>query len=79
MVAGAWFFQSPLLYMGISKNRDTPKWMVKIMENPMNKWMIWGYHYFGNTLMYLNILYTHIEKNDDDESNKWLTHQLTVD
>ena len=19
-----------------------PKWMVKIMENPMNKWMIWG-------------------------------------
>ena len=19
----------------------TPKWMVKIMENPMNKWMIW--------------------------------------
>ena len=45
--------------------------------------------------MYLNILYTHIiEKHDDDsiylythmciqqrrdESNKWLTHQLTVD
>ncbi len=23
-----------------------PKWMVKIMEDPMNKWMIWGYHYF---------------------------------
>ncbi len=24
-----------------------PKWMVKIMENPMNKWMIWGFsHYF---------------------------------
>ena len=20
--------------------------MVKIMENPMNKWMIWGYSYF---------------------------------
>ena len=19
------------------------------MENPMNKWMIWGYHIFGNT------------------------------
>ena len=19
-----------------------PKWMVKIMENPMNKWMNWG-------------------------------------
>ncbi len=26
-----------------------PKWMVKIMENPMNKWMIWGYFFFGNT------------------------------
>ena len=25
------------------KNRGkTPKWMVKIMENPMHKWMIWG-------------------------------------
>ena len=34
--------------MGVSKNRGIlpPKWMVKIMENPMNKWMIWGYHYF---------------------------------
>ena len=29
-------------YMGVSKNRGTPKWMVRIMENPMNKWMIWG-------------------------------------
>ncbi len=30
--------------MGVSKNRGgPPKWMVKIMENPMNKWMIWGY------------------------------------
>ncbi len=28
--------------MDVSKNRGTPKWMVKIMENPMNKWMIWG-------------------------------------
>ena len=28
--------------MGVSKNGGTPKWMVKIMENPMNKWMIWG-------------------------------------
>ena len=31
-----------LINMGVSKNRGTPKWMVKIMENPMNKWMIWG-------------------------------------
>ena len=30
--------------MGVSKNSGTPKWMVYkfIMENPMNKWMIWG-------------------------------------
>ena len=28
--------------MGVFKNNGTPKWMVKIMENPMNKWMIWG-------------------------------------
>jgi len=21
--------------MGVSKNRDTPKWMVKILENPI--------------------------------------------
>ena len=42
-----------LIYMGVSKNSGTPKWMVKIMENPMNKWMIWGAHpYFGgNTHM----------------------------
>ncbi len=32
--------------MGVSKNKGTPKWMVKIMEHPMNKWMIWGYPYF---------------------------------
>ena len=35
--------------MDVSKNRGwfPPKWMVKIMENPMNKWMIWGFsHYF---------------------------------
>ena len=25
---------------------NTPKWMVKIMENPINPWMIWGYPYF---------------------------------
>ena len=37
-------------HIGVSKNRGTPKWMVKIMENPMNKWMIWGVNttIFGN-------------------------------
>ena len=29
-----------------------PKWLVKILENPMNKWMIWGFsHIFGNAHM----------------------------
>ena len=28
--------------MGVSKNSAIPKWMVKIMENPMNKWIILG-------------------------------------
>ena len=43
----------PLAPVGVSKNRGTPKWMVKIMENPMNKWMIWGENppIFGNTHM----------------------------
>ena len=26
---------SRCLYIGVSKNRGTPKWMVKIMENPI--------------------------------------------
>ena len=28
--------------MGVSKNRGSPKWMVKIMENPIKMGMIWG-------------------------------------
>ena len=27
---------------GVSKTSGIPKWMVKIMENPYSKWMIWG-------------------------------------
>ena len=30
--------------LGVSVNGGTPKWMVKIMENPINPWMIWGKH-----------------------------------
>ena len=35
-------------YMGVSKNRGfPPKWMVKIMENPIKHRIIWGEtHYF---------------------------------
>ncbi len=42
---------SAYFHVGVSKNRGIPKWMVKIMENPMNKWMIWGVIlplFFGN-------------------------------
>ena len=45
--------------MGGSKNNaGPPKWMVKIMENPMNKWMIWGGKtpIFGNTVKELVFL-----------------------
>ncbi len=39
-----YFFQSYASIWVFPKiNRGgPPKWMVKIMENPMNKWMIWG-------------------------------------
>ena len=38
------------LHLGVSKNIRTPKWMVKIMENPTNTSMIWGENppIFGN-------------------------------
>ena len=35
------------IYMGVSKNRGTPKWMVKIMENPLKMDDLGGKtHYF---------------------------------
>ena len=56
-LTGRLFFLQPWgnLLLGVSKDRSTPKWMVKIMENPMNKWMIWGETptIFGNTLLKL--------------------------
>ena len=45
-----------LHYMGVSKNRCTPKWMVKIMEKTLFfNGMIWGerYHYFWKTSIYV--------------------------
>ena len=36
-----------IIYMDVSKNRGTPKWMVKIMENPINMgWFGWVSPYF---------------------------------
>jgi len=37
--------------MVVSKYRGTPKWMVKIMENPIFQWRIWG----GETTILGNI------------------------
>ena len=34
-----------VVYLGVSKHRGTPKWMV-YDGKPYSKWMIWGYHYF---------------------------------
>ena len=37
----------------------TPKWMVKVMENPIKMddyWMIWGYHYFWKHPFGKNVL-----------------------
>ena len=38
-----------MLHMGVSKTRDTPKWMVKIMENPIKMDDFGGTIIFGNT------------------------------
>ena len=46
-------------HLGVSKNRGTPKWMVKIMENPMNKWKIWGGHLYFWKHPFINFLGHH--------------------
>ena len=46
-----WTVKLEIIEMDVSKNRGTPKWMVKIMENPIKIRMIWGENptIFGNT------------------------------
>ena len=34
-VVGFFYVQTEMNMLGVSKNRGTPKWMVKIMENPI--------------------------------------------
>ena len=42
------------IYMGVSKNRGTPKWMVKIRENPIKMDDLGGKPtIFGNTHIYI--------------------------
>ena len=47
------YFNTHRIHVGVSKNTGTPKWMVKIMENPMNKWMIWGAHPYFYIYIYI--------------------------
>ena len=41
-------------YMDVSENRGTPKWMVKIMENPIKMDDLGGTIIFGNPHRDLN-------------------------
>jgi len=41
--------------MGVSKNRDTPRWMVKIMENPIKMDDLGVPLFFGNIHINLSI------------------------
>ena len=55
-VGMAWLVDLLMEYMGVEPKIGgffPTKWMVKILENPMNKWMIWGYHFFLETPIYM--------------------------
>ena len=57
-----WYTAFPYVYhvyMGVSKNRGTPKWM--IYNKTLSKWMIWGYHYFRKH-PYIDIIMTQISR-----------------
>ena len=59
------FWKIPWTNGCFSKNRGLkpPKWMVKIMEKPLLKWMIWGYHYFRkHPNLHQILLWDHWEK-----------------
>ena len=52
------------IYMGVEPKIGVPQNGWFIMENPMNKWMIWGYPYFWkHPYIYINI-YTYLLGND---------------
>ena len=52
----------------------SPKWMVKIMENPMNKWMIWGFPIFLETS--ISSIWLFSEENGPQKKKK--THKCWV-
>ena len=47
-------------YMGVSKNRATPKWMVKIMENPIKMDDLGENPLFSETSIYYKYIYIYI-------------------
>ena len=57
------------LYMGVSKNSGTPKWMVKIMENPI-KMDDLGVPLFSETSTYANYKYV-VELGGDSWQAIW--------
>ena len=64
---------STSIYLGVEPKigGKPPKWMVKIMENPMNKWMIWGvFPIFleGHPLLF----YTEIERLEPENGGNLL-------
>ena len=59
------------IYMDLSKNRGTPKWMVKIMENPNKMDDLGGTIIFGNTH-----IYTHPKTNQSSGSSINVDHSV---
>ena len=57
--------------MDLSKNRGTPKWMVKIMENPNKMDDLGGTIIFGNTH-----IYTHPKTNQSSGSSINVDHSV---
>ena len=47
-------FWKKLLQLDVSKNRGTPKWMVKMRENPIKMHDLEGTPIFGNTQLSTN-------------------------
>ena len=59
--------------MGVSKNNGTPKWMVKIMENPIKMDDLGGNtHIFGSTPILYIYIYIWANYNDVSRGHpKW--------
>ena len=62
-------------YIGVSKNRGTLKWMVKIMEKPIKMGLFGGTPIFGNTHICLNMaIQLWSECGSSDTRINWFLH-----